>query len=201
MADGDASASGPAAMPDMPRDGMGDMMQHHSMMKSRMQAMHGGGAPSLPGQDAFGAIGEIVAMLEADPATDWSKVDIEALRQHLIDMSEVTLNASAAAKPIAGGVEIAITGSGRTLAAIRRMVPTHAAEIDGARGWSAKASPLADGMLLAVTASDPKDVPHIRALGFAGIMVEGSHHQAHHLAIAKGEPMHAGGASDAQHAH
>jgi len=33
-------------------------------------------------------------------------------------------------------------------------------------------------------------VQKIRALGFMGIMVQGSHHQMHHLAIAKGEPMH-----------
>ncbi|MFX5914869.1 hypothetical protein ABTE45_18800, partial [Acinetobacter baumannii] len=49
--------------------------------------------PTQPGQSAFAAILEIVALLEADPATDWSKVNIEALRQHLIDMDNVTLRA------------------------------------------------------------------------------------------------------------
>src|SRR5207237_2968719 len=140
--------------------------------------------------------------LEADPATDWSKVDLEALRQHLIDMNEVTLNANAVAKPIEGGVEIRVTGAGRTLAAIRRMVPMHATEIDGSKGWSAKVSKLPDGVLLAVTATDVKEVAHIRGLGFAGIMTSGSHHQAHHLAIAKGESMHAAGAAEhTQHVH
>ena len=178
----------------MRHDGGMVMMEHHRQMMAKMH----GGAPSLPGQDAFGAIAEIVAMLEADPATDWSKVDIEALRQHLIDMNEVTLNAAAVAKPIEGGLEISVTGSGRSLAAIQRMVPAHAAEIDGSKGWSAKVSPLGNGVLLTVTASDPKEVQHIRALGFAGIMTSGSHHQAHHLAMAKGEPIHAAGAG---HAH
>jgi hypothetical protein len=73
-------------------------------------------APTMPGQDAFGAIQEIVRMLDADPKTDWSKLDLEALRQHLVDMSEVTLKADAAAKPIDGGLEIAVTGRDRTLA-------------------------------------------------------------------------------------
>ena len=45
-------------------------------------------SPPMPGQDAFGAIQEIVQILDADPKTDWSKVDLEALRQHLIDMDE-----------------------------------------------------------------------------------------------------------------
>jgi hypothetical protein len=173
----------------MPQTRGMDMTQHHQQMMARMQSMHGG-APSLPGQDAFGAIGEIVAMLEADPATDWSKVDIEALRRHLVDMNEVTLNAEAVSKSVDGGVEIRVTGTGRTLAAIQRMVPMHAAEIDGLNGWSAKASPLADGVLLTVTSTNPKESQHIRGLGFAGLMVSGAHHQAHHLAMAKGEPMH-----------
>ncbi|WP_419694904.1 hypothetical protein ACN2CC_32530 [Mesorhizobium muleiense] len=64
----------------------------------------GMGTPTMPGQDAFGAIQEIVRMLEADPETDWSKIDLEALRQHLIDMNEVTLKADAAATPIEGGL-------------------------------------------------------------------------------------------------
>jgi len=146
--------------------------------------------PTMPGQDAFGAIQEIVGILEADPNTDWSKVDLEALRQHLIDMNEVTLKADAAAKPIDGGIEVRVTGSGRTLAAIQRMVPAHAREIDGLNGWSAKSAPLADGVLLTVTSTDPKEVAHIRGLGFIGILVSGHHHQPHHLAMARGEFVH-----------
>ena len=60
----------------------------------------------VPGQDTFGAIQEIVQILEADPATDWSKVNIAALREHLIDMNEVALHAVAAERPIRNGVEI-----------------------------------------------------------------------------------------------
>jgi hypothetical protein len=45
------------------------------------------GEPTFPGQDAFGAIAEVVQLLDADPQTDWSRVDLERLRQHLIDMN------------------------------------------------------------------------------------------------------------------
>jgi hypothetical protein len=34
-------------------------------------------------------------LLKANPRTDWSKVNIAALREHLIDMNEVTLQAGA----------------------------------------------------------------------------------------------------------
>ncbi len=42
--------------------------------------------PKEPGQGAFATIAEIVALLTSDPKTDWSKVDIAGLREHLIDM-------------------------------------------------------------------------------------------------------------------
>jgi len=141
----------------------------------------------MPGQDAFGAIQEIVQILDADPKTDWSKVDLEALRQHLIDMNEVTLKAEADAKPIDGGLEVTITGTGRTLVAIQRMIPAYAQNVNGFNGWTAKAASLPNGELLTVTATDPKEIQHIRGLGFIGLLVSGSMHQPHHLAMAKGE--------------
>jgi len=165
----------------------GHPMTGHPTMSTGMAV------PALPGQDAFGAIQEIVEMLDADPKTDWSKVDLEALRQHLIDMNEVTLKAAAAPKNIDGGLEIAITGDGRTLAAIQRMVPAWAETMNGHRGWNTKATTLPDGELLTVTAADAKEIQHIRGLGFIGLLVSGSHHQMHHLMMAKGEfdPEHA----------
>src|SRR5712691_13351718 len=143
-------------------------------------------APTMAGQDAFGAVQEVVRNLEADPRTDWSKVHLEALRQHLIDMNEVVLNADAVAKEIEGGLEIAVTGSGRTLAAIERMIPAHAAEIDGLNFWRARTAPLPNGVLLTVTSGHSQQVQHIRGLGFIGLLVSGAHHQGHHLAIARG---------------
>jgi len=165
------------------------MRQHRGMMPMGNRAgIHPASiTPTLPGQDAFGAIQEVVAILDADPKTDWSKVDLEALRQHLIDMNEVTLRADAAPKQIDGGLEIAVTGSGRTLVAIQRMVPAWAQTINGQRGWTAKTTSLPDGELLTVTATDPKEIEHIRGLGFIGLLVSGSMHQPHHLAMAKGE--------------
>ncbi len=146
--------------------------------------------PTMPGQDAFGTIQEIVRILEADPKTDWSKVDLEALRQHLIDMNDVTLKSDAKAVRIDGGIAISITGVDRTVEAIRRMVQAHATELDKMRGWSAEVENLPNGVRLTVTARDPVQVTRIRGLGFVGLMVSGAHHQPHHLAMAKGEFVH-----------
>ena len=190
----------------------GEMMQMHRQMmqgQSGMQGsmnggmgMHGGmggnigmhgqqsgmrsGTPTMAGQDAFGTIQEIVQILQADPKTDWSKVNIDALRQHLIDMNEVTLNAAAAQRVFDGGIEFTVTGEGRTLEAIKRMVPTHVSELRNI-GWNAKTDELPNGVKLTVLASEAQSLTKLKALGFMGIMVLGSHHQSHHLMMTKGE--------------
>jgi hypothetical protein len=177
-------------------DQIPDVMQQHQQRMMQIQSQQTEkpdvSIPTMPGQDSFGAIQEIVRILEADSNTDCSKVNLEALRQHLIDMNNVTLKAEAAAKPIDGGVEIAVTGVGPTVEAILRMVPAHVNEIEhtNLNGWNAKAAPLPNGVLLTVTSSDPQQVQHIRGLGFIGLLVSGSHHQRHHLAMAKGEFIH-----------
>lgn len=147
-------------------------------------------APTMPGQDAFGAIQEIVRILEADPATDWSKVTLAALREHFIDMNEVTLKAIATERRVDGGLEIAVTGDGRTQEAIRRMIPAHARELDRLPAWRARTEALRNGIQLTVTATDPKEVTRIRGLGFIGLLVSGAHHQPHHLAMARGQHLH-----------
>jgi hypothetical protein len=102
-------------------------------------------------------------------------------------LNEVTLRGEADPKEIDGGLEDAITGSGRTFIAIQGMVPAWAQTMNGHQKCGTKAAPLANGELLTVTATDPKEVQHIRGLGFIGLLVSGSMHQPHHLAMAKGE--------------
>src|SRR5215218_8695074 len=51
--------------------------------RSQAAHEHDHGAPSVPaepGQSAFAAIAEIVRTLDADPATDWGRADVERLR-------------------------------------------------------------------------------------------------------------------------
>jgi len=74
-----------------------------------------GPRPASPGNAAFGTISEIVRMLDADPNTDWSRVNIEALRQHLIDMDLVLMTSTVKQRNVAGGVELDVTGTGATI--------------------------------------------------------------------------------------
>lgn len=184
-----------------PMPGSGPSHGHGSMPgqagdghAQHMRAMPGmtAGVPTMPGQDAFGAIAEVVRLLGADPATDWTKVDIERLRQHLIDMNEVVLRSSVQQTPVPGGLTMDITGTGRTEQAIRAMLVPHAVELDRLPSLAARTESIAGGVRLTVLARSPDDakaVARIRGLGFAGLLTEGAHHQAHHLAMAKGQAL------------
>lgn len=143
--------------------------------------------PLLPGQDAFGAAQEIVRMLKSDPSTDWSKVNLDRLREHLIDMNEVALRAKANVTEVPNGISIHISGHGRTLEAIRRLIPAQANELGRSAAWDVAVVHLADGEKLTVQAKDEKEVAKIIGLGYFGLITSGSHHQMHHFMIASGQ--------------
>lgn len=183
----------------------GGMMhgQGGGMMHGQGGGMMMGGAASGPaelGQDAFAAVQEVVRLLEADPATDWSTVTIDALRAHLIDMNLVTLQAAVSTEQVEGGARYTVTGTGEVVGAIQRMVPAHAAQMSTDPAWHATTTTLENGVLLTVHATDPANVAKVRALGFMGFMVQGDHHLPHHLMMATGSAG-AAPAGDAHSAH
>lgn len=143
--------------------------------------------PTMPGQEAFGTIQEIIEILESDPSTDWKSVNIDALRAHLIDMDEVTMNSHVQREDIPHGLKMIITGEGRTIDSIKRMVPTHnAMTLSSFDKWQTKVEMIDNGVILTVTSNDTAEVDKIRGLGFIGIMSVSSNHQFHHLMMAKG---------------
>ena len=162
------------------------IVAQHDMATHQMS----GQLPTAAGQAAFAAIADVVRVLKADSTTDWSKVDLEALRQHLIDMDDVTLRSTVQRRSVAGGVELDVTGSGRAADAIKRVLSMHSAMLDQSSDYRASASAIPGGMRLRVTAKDATNarlVAQIRGLGFAGLLTEGDHHARHHLMLARGE--------------
>jgi hypothetical protein len=146
--------------------------------------------PTEAGQDAFAAMAEIVRLLEADPTTDWTKVDLEALRRHFVDMNLVTLKSAVQRTQIAGGLSMDVTGDAATAQSIQRMVTNHAKMLDALPDLVASTTMIPGGVRFVVTAAQPGDaraVARIRGLGFGGLLVLGDHHTAHHLLIATGQ--------------
>jgi hypothetical protein len=145
--------------------------------------------PTQVGQAAFAAIAEVVRILEADASTDWSKVNLEALRQHLRDMDLVLMRSRVAQSAVEGGVRLEVTGEGEVVDAIRRMLHSHGSALEGDLPVRTAIAHHAEGLVLTVTAKDAADaafVARLRALGFAGLLVTGDHHGPHHVMIARG---------------
>lgn len=142
--------------------------------------------PTESGQSAFAAIHEIVEMLEADPKTDWSKVDIDALREHLIDMNNMTLYAKITYEPIANGEHIHVSGEGAIRDSIQRMVMMHAAMAGDTADWHMATARAPDGADINVVAKSPLGLQKMKALGLIGMMAEGMHHARHHMMLARG---------------
>jgi hypothetical protein len=178
--------SGGRSMDAMPMDHMQTM---HGRSVSRDGRQKLDGKPTEPGQASFAAIQEIVQILEADPKTDWSKVDVEALRQHLIDMNNVTMAVQVKGETIDGGMRFIVTGEGAVRESIRRMTSAHAATMDGAGGWHFTAKETEGGSIFEVRVP-AADTAKLKGLGFVGVMTRGMHHQEHHLMIARGEHPH-----------
>lgn len=163
----------------------GDHAMHHANTIAEPQTP----APMAQeaGQSAFAAIQEIVALLEADPQTDWSKVNIDALRAHLVDMDNVTMRARVKAQPVKGGTAFIVSADDpEIIGSIQRMVTAHAAMMNGVGGMQMRASDRPYGAMLIVVGPEEK----INGLGFFGLMAAGMHHQPHHLAIARGGNPH-----------
>jgi hypothetical protein len=191
--DSSGGCSNCSMMQNQQADGSGAMMQGQGegggMMDhmAHMQGMMAGGGDSL-GQDALSAIRAVVSKLEADPATDWSSINIDALRNHLVDMQEVAMNTEVETTEVEGGATFQVTGRDRTLQAIRNMVPMHVNQLGHESDWTVESREIRNGYQVTVTATTPAQVAKIRALGFYGFMVAGEHHADHHLAIVGAQP-------------
>lgn len=163
-------------------------MNHATMNHGQMNSANKTGSePTEPGQGAFATIAEIVVILANDPMTDWDKVDIAGLREHLVDMDELSLRASSTTAVFDDRIVFTITGSGRTLQAIQTMVPAHAGVLSRTTAWDAKGEVTASGATLTIKSNKPLVLKIVKALGFYGVMATGAHHQTHHLAMAKGD--------------
>ncbi|PUB12363.1 hypothetical protein [Yoonia sediminilitoris] len=143
-----------------------------------------------PGQGAFAALSEVVRVLEADPETDWSRVDLAGLRLHLVDMDRLDTHAVVSDEELPNGIVATATGDAETVATLRRMVPAHAAHLARDDRWAVTASETAESVVLQVTSEDPAVVARIHGLGFFGLMASQDHHRAHHLMMARGEEAH-----------
>jgi len=170
-------------MPLSPHD-----MRQHSEHQVRMQT----GKLSEPGIDMFATIQEVIEKLNADPDTDWAKVNLEALRQHLRDMFEFSYNVDVLSQqPIEHGVKIRVKPvTTRAEQALDKVLSAHPAMLKMEMGWKMQATKADRTYQFTVTTLKADEVDKIRGLGYIGLLATGNHHQSHHWAMAKGQHPH-----------
>lgn len=156
-------------------------MNHSAVVNSDTQLGEGG-------QATFAALIEIVAKLEQDAKTDWGAVDLDSLREHLLDMNHLVLDTVATKSLIRDTqIQFEIRGTAVSIPSIHRMVPAHSKFIRQSRGWTIESVLNDDGAMLTITVEDKATMNRINALGFYGFMSLDSHHQSHHYQIAIGK--------------
>lgn len=147
-----------------------------------------------PGNAIFATIQEVVNQMLLDDDTDWEKVDLESLRQHLIDMENFTVNVQVISKTnIEQGIQVIIEPSTiQAAGSLDRALSAHPAMLEQETGWRMVSDKSGNKYRLEITSTNPEDVIKIRGLGYIGIMTMGSHHQPHHWAMASGNNPHSG---------
>ena len=152
--------------------------------------MHQNSTPlTEPGNDIFGTIQEVVQKLEANPDTDWSQVNLEALRQHLLDMKAFTEEVEILSKDqIEKGIEITVhPQSEKAVQALKKLFNMHPEMIKKEKGWDMNAEQDGNNWIITCTTINESEIQKIRALGYIGLLTEGAHHQLHHWMIATGK--------------
>ena len=151
---------------------------------------HSGSDVVETGQAQFASIAEIVAVLRDDPATDWERVDIQALRDHLVDLDNVTTQSMVAVEEDRTSVIFTITGDADVAHSIQNMVTAHSPMLAADTGWSVASEMVPNGAMMTITVPDDAERSQLLAIGFHGVMTIGAHHQQHHLTIAMGRLPH-----------
>ena len=162
------------------------------LVASNATAQHAytSGSPVETGQSQFASIAEIVTLLRDDPETDWARVDIKALRDHLVDMDNVTTKASIERTVDGMSVTFMITGDEVVAASIKRMVLAHSPMLQGSSDWTVLSEVREDGAKMLIQVSSADGMDQVLGLGFFGLMTIGAHHQQHHFMIATGRSPH-----------
>ncbi len=166
-------------------------MDHASMMNHSQVA-----APAIlteSGTDPFATLQEVITALKASPDTDWEKVNIEALRLHLVEMQDMTINVQVKQQRIDNGFQAVVTPTtNRAVKSLTNVLSGHPAQMKAETGWDMQVQNNRGVFTLTVTTKKTQDVAKIRGLGYIGVMAYGNHHQPHHWAMASGDNPHNG---------
>jgi len=181
-----------AQLSDHARHAVSMRSMHHKTQHSMHQTQSVSGVLTESGTDMFATIQEVIQKLSADPKTDWSKVNLEALRQHLRDMFEFSYNVDVLSQQaIERGVKIRVKPvTVRAEKALDKVLSAHPMMLKMETGWAMQSTKMKEEYEIIVTTTTPTEIDKIRGLGYIGLLAIGNHHQPHHWSMAKGQNPH-----------
>ncbi len=176
---------------------MASAHMHHANMNHAAMMGHNAAPTQVvlteSGTDPFATLQEVIAALEANPDTNWEKVNIEALRLHLVEMQDMTTNVDVKQQYIDNGFQVVVMPTtNRAVKSLIRVLSGHPAQMKAETGWDMQVQNNDGVFTLTVTTDNAKDIAKLRGLGYIGVMAYGNHHQPHHWAMASGDNPHAG---------
>lgn len=141
----------------------GQHAMNHTGQPSESQPL-----PTEAGEAGFAAITEIVTVLSNDPTTDWSKVDINGLREHLVLMNKLVLGAIVVEQAVESRLRFTVIGHEGALASIRQMVPAYAIELNKMAEFTATTTLIDQGIVIEVLGKNSATNDRLKGLGFFG---------------------------------
>lgn len=167
-------------------------MDHSAMHQQMMMKKTVETQLNQAGNDVFATIQEVIKKLDNNPATDWSKVNIEALRQHLLDMNDMALHVEIISqKPLKNGLEVTLQPTtNRAAQTLARVFNAHPMHLKRETGWDMQVVKNDQQFVLTTTTEKPEQVQKIIALSYIGLMAYGNHHQPHHWGISTSQNPH-----------
>ncbi len=181
-----------AQLSDHARHAVSMRSMHHKTQHSMHQSQSVSEVLTESGTDMFATIQEVIQKLSADPNTNWSKVNLETLRQHLRDMFEFSYNVDVLSQQaIERGVKIRVKPVNvRAEKALDKVLSAHPMMLKMETGWAMQSTKIGGEYQIIVTTAKPSEIDKIRGLGYIGLLAIGNHHQPHHWAMAKGQNPH-----------
>jgi len=160
-------------------------MHHQQMMQSKSNL-------TQAGNDIFATIQEVIVKLDNNPDTDWHKVNIEALRQHLLDMNDMAIHVEVInQKVLKNGLEVVVRPlTIRAETTLERVFKAHPYHLGRGTGWDMQVVRKGKQFIVTTITEKTEDVAKIVALSYIGLMAYGNHHQPHHWAISTKQNPH-----------
>lgn len=147
--------------------------------------------PVSAGPFVFAELSRVIDILERDHDTNWDQVDLDVLRDHLIDMELVFSQARSTTEIEGTTIKFSVTSvDPEVFRAAREMATAHGRFLPSSSGYVWKTQATEDVVVIEISAATFDLATKAAALGFFGLLTLDDHHSFHHEMMARGFAAH-----------